>query len=126
EATTATIELVRGGATAPTEEVVAQGLESAKPFIRTLCEAQSALAAHAAKETRDYPLFLDYQDDAYAAVEQAVSSELAAALTIACKREREAELDRVKELAVGKLAAQFEGREKEIGAALRSLTKKLV
>ncbi len=55
-----------------------------------------------------------------------MSAELAAALTIAGKQEREAELDRVKELASERLAGQFEGREKEIGAALRSLTKKLV
>ena len=52
--------------------------------------------------------------------------ELAQALTIAGKQEREAELDRVKALAAEKLLPQFEGREKEISAAYRSLTKKLV
>ena len=126
EATEGTVALVRGGATAPTEEVVAQGLDAAKPFIRTLCEAQADLAAHAAKATREYPRFLDYQDDVIAAVEEAVGSELAAALTIAGKQEREAELDRVKELVGDKLAERFTGREKEIGAALRAVTKKLV
>ena len=55
-----------------------------------------------------------------------VSDELAKALTIAGKHEREAETDRVKALAKEKLAEQFEGREKEISAAFRSLTKKLV
>ena len=40
------------GAVAPTEEVVAQGLEAAKPFIKSLVEAQAQLAASAAKETR--------------------------------------------------------------------------
>src|SRR4051812_31311949 len=40
EATEHTIGLVAaGGGTAPTEEVVAAGLEAAKPFIRTLCIA---------------------------------------------------------------------------------------
>ncbi|MCA0329126.1 MAG: polyribonucleotide nucleotidyltransferase [Actinobacteria bacterium] len=126
EATSQTIELVKGGATAPTEEVVAEGLEASKKFIRVLCEAQSELAAKSTKETREFPLYPDYQPDAFDAVEGAVSTELAAALTIAGKQEREAELDRVKELASERLAGQFEGREKEIGAALRSLTKKLV
>jgi polyribonucleotide nucleotidyltransferase len=126
EATAGTIDLISGGAKAPTEDVVAQGLEAAKPFIRTLVEAQSELAKMAAKPTRDYPIFLDYQPDAYDAVETAVGSELAAALTIAGKQERESELDRVKGLASERLAADFAGREKEIGAALRSLTKKLV
>ena len=48
EATSATIDLIAGGATAPTEEVVAAGLEAAKPFLRILCQAQSELAALAA------------------------------------------------------------------------------
>jgi polyribonucleotide nucleotidyltransferase len=126
EATVGTVELVRGGATAPTEQVVAEGLEAAKSFIRTLCEAQSALAAKAAKETVEFPVFPEYQPDAYVAVEAAVTDELAAALAIADKQEREAEIDRVKGLAAERLADQFEGRDKEVSAAFRSLTKKLV
>src|SRR6201999_2794032 len=45
EATENTIELIAGGATKPTEEVVAEGLEAAKPFIAALCKAQTDLAA---------------------------------------------------------------------------------
>ena len=55
-----------------------------------------------------------------------MSTELAQALTIAGKQERETELDRVKAVAVEKVGPQFEGREKEVGGAFRSLTKKLV
>ena len=126
ESTPHTLNLVAEGAPGPSEEAVAEGLEAAKPFIKVLCQAQSQLAAQAAKETADYPIFLDYQDDAYTAVEAAVRSELAQALTIAAKQEREAELDRVKALAVEKAGPDFEEREKEIGAAFRALTKKLV
>jgi len=114
------------GAVAPDEEVVAQGLEAAKPFIKVLCEAQQQLAAKAAKPTAGYPLYADYADDVYEALAGEVSGELAAALTIAGKQEREAETDRVKALAAEKLAERFEGREKEIAAAFRALTKKLV
>ncbi|MDQ1704470.1 MAG: polyribonucleotide nucleotidyltransferase [Frankiaceae bacterium] len=126
EATANTIELVRGGAQAPTEEVVAGGLEAAKPFLKQIAEAQQQLASKAAKPSREFPVFLDYGDDVLAAVTAAVSAELSSALTIADKQERETELDRVKELAKEKVAAGFEGREKEISAAYRSLTKKLV
>jgi len=55
EATTETIELIAGGSTAPTEEVVADGLEAAKPFIAALCKAQAELAAQAAKPTGELP-----------------------------------------------------------------------
>ncbi|MFM7211309.1 MAG: polyribonucleotide nucleotidyltransferase, partial [Actinomycetota bacterium] len=77
EATTSTIDLVASGATAPTEQVVAAGLEAAKPFIRVLCEAQQALAADAAKPVAEFPVFLDYGDDVYAAVDAEAGSRVA-------------------------------------------------
>jgi polyribonucleotide nucleotidyltransferase len=126
ESTRDTLKLIADGAVAPTEETVAQGLEASKPFIKVLCDAQTKIAKVAAKETREYPLFLDYQDDVLEAVTNAVKSELTAALTIAAKQERETELDRVKALSAEKVAADFEGREKEVSAAFRSLTKKLM
>jgi polyribonucleotide nucleotidyltransferase len=126
EATENTIELVAGGATKPTEEVVAAGLEAAKPFIAALCQAQSELAAKAAKETAVFPVFLDYQDDVYDAVKDGYSAAAAAALTIADKQDRETKLDEIKEQAKSELAGRFEGREKEVSAAFRSLNKALV
>ena len=126
EATTETINLIKGGAKAPTEEIVAQGLEAAKPFIKILCDAQMELAKVAAKPTGEFPVFLDYQDDAFAAVEAAAKDDLAKALTIAGKQEREEALSTINAVVTEKLAANFEGREKEISAALRSVTKKLV
>ncbi|MGI9226691.1 MAG: polyribonucleotide nucleotidyltransferase, partial [Candidatus Nanopelagicaceae bacterium] len=126
EATAKTIELIKGGASAPTEAVVAEGLEAAKPFIKTLCEAQMQLAKVAAKPTAEFPVFLDYQDDVFAAVEAEAKKALADALTIAGKQDRETKLDEINKSVVEKVSAQFEGREKEVPAALRSLTKKLV
>lgn len=128
EATVKTIELIKGGAQAPTEEIVAQGLDAAKPFIRILCEAQMELAKVAAKPTGDFPVFLDYQADVYAAVEAAAQDDLEKALTIAGKQERETALDEISGKVVVKVLAEneFDGREKEISAAVRSVTKKLV
>ena len=126
EATARTIELVAGGATAPTEEVVAQGLEAAKPFIKALCEAQIELASKAAKPTGEFPIFLEYQADAYDAVERLAFADVSKALTIVSKAEREATLDDIKVTVIAELSSQFEGREKELGAALKSVTKKCV
>jgi polyribonucleotide nucleotidyltransferase len=129
ESTPRTLALIAdasSGAVRPTEETVAEGLDAAKPFIKALCEAQQQIAAHAGKETADYPIFVDYQQDVYDAVATEVSADLAKALTIAGKQDRDTETDRVKALAKEQLGAQFEGREKEISAAFRSLTKRLV
>lgn len=127
EATEGSWNLVKNeGVAAPTEEVVAEGLEAAKPFLRALCEAQSELAAKAAKPTQEFPRFLDYQDDAYAAVEAEVAGPLAEALTIADKQQRESRLDEIKDAAIGALQDGFDGREKELSAAVRAVTKKLI
>ncbi len=126
ESTEKTLALVEDGATAPTEQVVAEGLEAAKPFIKSLCVAQQQLADAAAKPTGNYPVFPAYQPDALEAVTAAVSDELAQVLTIAGKQERENRTDEVKASVLEKLGAQFEGRESELGAAFKSLNKKLV
>jgi polyribonucleotide nucleotidyltransferase len=126
EATTKTIELIAGGAPTPNEEVVAQGLDAAKPFIKILCDAQVKLAKVAAKPTAEFPVFLDYQDDVYAAVEKAASADLAKALTVSGKQERESAVDAISASTKESVSAAFVGREKEVPAAFRSLTKKLV
>jgi len=125
EATTQTLNLIKDGAQAPTEEIVGQGLEAAKPFIRALCDAQNELAKVAAKPTGEFPVYLDYQDDVYAAVEAAAGaqiSRLSPLLESKIVRTSSMRSTLLKE----QLAAEFEGREKEVSAALRSVTKKSV
>jgi polyribonucleotide nucleotidyltransferase len=126
EATSHTIKLVADGAPKPTEEVVAGGLEAAKIAIRELCRAQDQLSAVAAKPVGEFPVFLEYEADAYAAVEKAVRDEVAEALKIAAKAEREEALDLIKDKAHKLLDGEFAGREKEISGAFRSVTKKEV
>ncbi len=126
ESTETAWELIATGVQSPTEQVVAGGLDAAKPFIKQLCEAQTELAKQAAKPVQEFPIFLDYEDDAYAAVESAAKADLTEALTIAGKLERESRLDEIKDSVLSKVASQFEGREKEVGSSFRSLTKSLV
>ena len=126
EATDDAWNLIQGGATAPTEEVVAQGIEAAKPFIRVLCEAQAALAGQIEKPPLEFPLFVDYYDDAYEVVSTEFSRQTAEALMIGPKAEREAAIDDVKRAIHERFDGQFEGREKELSAAFRSLQKNLV
>jgi len=126
EATEHSVALIEGGATRPTEEVVAEGLEASKPFIAELCRAQAELAKLAAKPTAEFPVFLDYSDEVFEAVDSAISAELAGALTIADKQERESRLDAIKDEVKASLAEQFDDRFHEISPAFRALTKKLV
>src|SRR5690606_39782836 len=100
-----------------------------KVFIRSLCVAQQELAAKAAKPVREFPLFLDYQEDAYGIVEAAASERLAEVMSIAAKTEREERTEQLLGEVVEELAAegkQLEGREKEVSGAFRALTKQVV
>ena len=127
ESTMSTWDLVKvQGQGAPTESVVAEGLEASKKFIAVLCQAQTELAGKAAKPVQDFPVFLDYQDDVYVAVEGAVSGDLTSALQIADKQDRESRIDEIKAAVQGDLAEKFEGRDKEISAAYRAVQKKLI
>jgi len=126
EGTERTVELVAGGATAPTEEVVAAGLEAAKPFLRALCEAQSELAAKASKPTGEFPLFPPYQSDVYDAVAGLAADRLGAAMQIADKLDRESATDGIKADLLDALGERFAGRESEIAGAFKAVTKKVV
>jgi polyribonucleotide nucleotidyltransferase len=126
ESTEHTWNLVQSGRTAPTEDIVAEGLEAAKPFIQALCDAQAELAAKAAKPTAEFPVFLDYSDDVYTAVADAYADELAQAMSIANKHDREEATEALRAQVVEQLADRFDGREKEISGAFRALTKKVI
>ena len=124
--TEGTVENVRSGKTAPTEEIVASGLDAAKPFLKALCEAQIELANQLPKATETFPVFSDYAADAFDAVAAAASDRLAAAMSIPGKQDRDEATDALKDAVHAELDAQFAGREKEISGAFRALTKKLV
>ena len=116
-------ELIQAGATAPTEDIVADGLEAAKPFIKVLCEAQLKVAEKASKETVEFPLFLDYTDEEYAAVEEYAAEKVAQALLTEGKLARDEAVDAVKEEMLEALAERFPESEKALKAAFRSLEK---
>ncbi|WP_434317079.1 polyribonucleotide nucleotidyltransferase [Leifsonia sp. P73] len=97
EATEGSWNLIQGGAVKPSEEVVAQGLEAAKPFIRELVAAQTVLASQSAKAIADYPVFLPYSKETYDNVAGLAYDELVNVYQIADKVERQNADDALKE-----------------------------
>ena len=119
-------DLIKGGATAPTEQIVAEGLEASKPFISELVRAQRELADRAAKPTAEFPIFKDFEDDAYQAVEEYALEQQTKNFQIADKQERDAAGDALLVELLAEVGPRFEGREKELVSALNALTKKVV
>lgn len=128
-ATESVVKQIADGKPAPTEEVVAEGLEAAKPFIEVLCRAQEGLAELAAKETQEFPLFPPYSDDIYEAVEKKAAKKLRDLLTIKSKAERDDATNEYMEKIEADLIDRFDENEnasKEIRAAYNAVMKKIV
>ena len=115
------------GAPKVTEEIIAGGLESAKTWIRESIELQRELVAKAGrKETIPFELFVEYGPDVFARVVALGSELISQANALTGKAARNAALDEVTAELVDKLAPEFPDREREIKAAVRSFTKRIV
>ena len=119
------------GAPKVTEEVLAQGLEAAKTWIRESINLQRRLVRQVTEqrgpiETIAFSTFSDYGDDVFSRVEAVGTERVTRASAIADKATRtEAEAAATAEI-TAELAGEFPEREREIKAAVRSLTKKVV
>ena len=130
------VKQIEAGYPAPTEETVAQGLEAAKPFIATLCQAQRALAEETAKETKEFELFPAYSDKVFNAVEKKAAKKLSKLLTIKGKAERDdatnAYMEEIEHELLDNFDIDDDDREefaaasKEIRAAYNAVMKQIV
>ncbi|MGK4188776.1 polyribonucleotide nucleotidyltransferase [Kocuria koreensis] len=129
EATDNSWDLVQSGAAAPTEDIVAEGLEASKPFIKALCDAQSDLAERAGKPTMEIERFGGYGDDVAQAVESKFSGKIKDVYSIAGKQDREIASEDLQKEITEELAGEgkeFEGRLDEVNGAFNALTKQTV
>ena len=117
------------GAPKVDEGVLAAGLEFAKGPIKDAISLQSELVQVAgAKETMEVEIAVDYSEEIYAAVEEEGADLIAESQKIADKTARgEAEALAASKIKEGLLETfDDEDAEKQINAAIRSLTKSIV
>ena len=132
EATEGSWNLIKGGATKPNEQVVAEGLEASKPFIKQLVAAQNVVANTAAKEIKEFPVFLPYSQETYDFVAHRAYDKLVPIYQIADKQARQNADDELKDAVKAELLAAVESGELpavatlEFSAAYKSVTKTIV
>ncbi len=122
------------GAPRVDEAVLADGLEACKVWIKESVSLQrqllaSVISTHGAITPLPFSPVVDYSPEVFTAVESLVSGDIAEAVKIAGKAERNAATDAAAAKAVAALAAEgaeFAGQDKAVKEAVRSLTKKLV
>ncbi len=135
--TEATWELYEQGAPKITEELIADGLEASKRWIGASIDLQLELRkayeeARGPIETISYDVHRDYDDDVYAAIEEAARSDVEEAMKIADKTAREERTHELEAQVVEKLAGtadapgKFADRAGQIKKAFRSLQKDVV
>jgi polyribonucleotide nucleotidyltransferase len=130
EAPDTTWGLLEGGrGTAPTEPVVAEGLEAAKRAIDELIEAQLELVAQADVKPKPFEPRPLYGQDTWAAAES-FKERLETAI-VPDRAEREAGMAEIKELLKGHLletwgAETYAARQSEVSPAWKDLQKKVM
>jgi polyribonucleotide nucleotidyltransferase len=117
----------QAGAPHVTEEVIADGLEAAKGWIRESIELQRQLVEKAGVHPPiPYVPQIDYGEDVWERVAAIGGEKIARVTSITQKAERSAATDEATLAIIFELSPEFEGREREIRAAVRALTKKMV
>jgi len=115
------------GAPKVTEEVIAEGLEAAKTWIRESIELQRRVVREfGAKPPLSYETQADYGDDVWERVAAVGTDRVAQASSIVGKAERNEATDQAIASILDELGGEFEGRDKEVKAAVRALQKKLI
>jgi polyribonucleotide nucleotidyltransferase len=128
EAPDRTWELLASGALAPTEEIVAQGLEAAKRAIDEVIDFQREFIDAVGVTEQPWEPNPLYGDDLYEALASFATSRLQDSI-VTDKAEREAKLDALKVEAKEHLATaieRFEERGSEFGPAWKQLQKKVM
>ena len=118
EATEGSWNLIKGGATKPNEQVVAEGLEASKPFLKQLVAAQNVVANTASKEIKEFPVFLPYSQETYDFVAHRAYDRLVSIYQIADKVERQNADDALKDEVKGQLLEAVESGELQAVATL--------
>jgi len=125
-------DLIEEGDVAPDEELLAGGIETSKAYIAESISLQNELVELIGKEKSamgegtDFPVFVDYSDEIMERVKAEAEGPLSEAVTITVKPERRHRLREIEADVLAKLAEQFPEEDRQIKAAIRSLTKKLV
>jgi polyribonucleotide nucleotidyltransferase len=119
------------GGTAPTEEVVAEGLEEAKRAIGEIIDFQREFAQQVGIRQAEFPLDADFDEELTAAINAFAEGRIAEAYKVADKMERSAKLDAVKtELGPHLLDVWgeeiYEARVKDIGKYFKELSKNVM
>ena len=114
------------GSAAPSENIVADGIDMSKEYIAKLIEAQKELVAKRDVPEIDWPIIEDYPEELKSQISEAFSSNIEAAMAITDRAERSEKQSELQEQAVEKFLDEEDDNTKAIKLAFKSIVKNTV
>ena len=119
-------EKIDAGSKAPSEELVADGIDSSKQFISELIAAQAELVSKNEVPVTDWPLVEDFSKELKSHIEDSYKSEVENITSITDRKERSNKQSELEEQVVEKYINEEEDNTKAIQLAFKSLVKNVV
>ena len=114
------------GSAAPSENIVADGIDMSKEFIAKLIEAQKELVAKRDVPEIDWPIIEDYSEELKSQISEAFGSDIETAMAITDRAERSEKQSELQEQAVEKFLDEEDDNTKAIKIAFKSIVKNTV
>ena len=114
------------GSAAPSENIVADGIDMSKEFISKLIEAQKELVAKRDVPEIDWPIIEDYSEELKSQISEAFGSDIETAMATTDRSERSEKQSALEEQAVEKFLDEEDDNTKAIKLAFKSIVKNTV
>ena len=114
------------GSAAPSENIVADGIDMSKEFISKLIEAQKELVAKRDVPEIDWPIIEDYSEELKSQISEVFGSDIETAMAITDRAERSEKQSELQEQAVEKFLDEEDDNTKAIKLAFKSIIKNTV
>ena len=114
------------GSAAPSENIVADGIDMSKEFISKLIEAQKELVAKRDVPEIDWPIIEDYSEELKSQISEVFGSDIETAMAITDRSERSEKQSELEEQAVEKFLDEEDDNTKAIKLAFKSIVKNTV
>ena len=121
-----TFEKIDSGSVAPSEDIVADGIDLSKEYIQALINAQKELVSMNDVPSVDWPIIEDYSDELKSKIEASCKEELNEISSITDRSERSSRQNELQEKVVEEFLDEEEDNSKAIKLAFKSIFKELV
>ena len=125
-ATDNAFEKIEEGSTAPSESIVADGIDASKEYIAKLIEAQKNLVSKREIPQIEWPIIEDYSDELKNQINDEFGPEIEVAMALTDRTERSEKQSELEEKAIEKFLNEEEDNSKAIKLAFKSIVKNIV